>query len=419
MSMNGLREYSPTVSDKESESRSVGANAGVFLRIDAQKVSRLMDIVGELSLSVAETIHSPDLSGLELAEFEKSAHRLKMVVNEVQDAAAELRLVPVGDVFRRMRRMVRELERQTGKKIELLLEGEETEIDKAVVDRLYEPLVHVVRNSADHGLESPEARIAAGKAETGKITLAAAQAGGEIQIIVADDGRGLNRERILERARERGLLRRDEIPDDSVLWKVIFQPGFSTAEAITNLSGRGVGMDVLNSTVKELRGRIAVDSIPGQGTRVTLSIPLTLAFLDSLVMRVGACLYATPVDVVNEVFRPESGQIISVSAGQGAEVVKVRGELVPICRLQCFYGEAVSPLPPLEEQIVVVFNASRGRFGLPVDEIFDQQQVVMKPLPGQLEKIRAAVGSALLGTGEVAIVLDCEQLADSEERHPC
>ncbi len=191
-------------SEKEADGAGQG---GGLLRVSAEKVSRLMDLVGELSLSVSEAVRSPDLAGLDLTEFEKSAHRLTMVVREVQDAASELRLVPIGEVFRRLRRMVRELERQTGKKIDLILEGEETAIDKVVSDRLYEPLVHVIRNSADHGLESPEDRKAAGKPETGQIVLSAAQVGSEIQINVKDDGRGLNRERILARARERGLIR--------------------------------------------------------------------------------------------------------------------------------------------------------------------------------------------------------------------
>ena len=253
-----------------------------------------MDLVGELSLSVSETIRSPDLDGLELTEFEKSAHRLMMVVREVQDAAAELRLVPIGDVFHRMRRTVRELERATGKQIDLVLEGEDTEIDKVVADRLYEPLVHVVRNCADHGLEAAERTRGARQARQGRITLAAAAVGGDIQITIADDGRGLDRDGILARARERGLFGPEEEPDDSALWKVIFQPGFSTAETVTNLSGRGVGMDVLNTAMKELRGRISIDSQRGRGSKVVLAIPLTLAFLDSLVMRVGARLYATP-----------------------------------------------------------------------------------------------------------------------------
>jgi len=319
--------------------------------------------------------------------------------------------VPVGDVFRRIRRTVRELERSTGKEIDLVLEGEDTEIDKVVADRLYEPLVHVVRNCADHGLEALSDREALGKPRRGRITLAASPVGGDIQIAIADDGRGLDRGRILALARQRGLCGLEEEPDDGALWKVIFQPGFSTAETVTNLSGRGVGLDVLNTTMKELRGRISIDSVPGRGVKVVLAIPLTLAFLDSLVMRVGACLYAAPIDVVAEIFQPGSEQIARVSAEGGAEMVRVRDALVPICRLQKYYHEPISEPVSLEKLIVVVFNTGLGRIGVPVDEMFDQQQVVMKPLQGQLEKIRGSFGCALLASGEVAIVLDCERLA--------
>jgi two-component system chemotaxis sensor kinase CheA len=395
----------------EHTDSSAADGQGALLRVSADKVGRLMDLVGELSLSVSETIRSSDLEGLELTEFEKSAHRLMMVVREVQDAAAELRLVPIGDVFRRMRRMVRELERTTGKEIDLVLEGEDTQIDKVVADRLYEPLVHVVRNSADHGLEAPADREALGKPRKGRITLAASPVGGDIQITISDDGRGLDRQRILTRARERGLFGQEDEPDDGALWKVIFQAGFSTAETVTNLSGRGVGLDVLNTAMKELRGRISVESKQGQGAKVLLAIPLTLAFLDSLVMRVGARLYATPIDVVAEIFRPGSEQITHISAEAGVEMVRVRDALIPIYRLQQYYCEPACELTPLEKLIVVVFNTSVGRIGIPVDEMFDQQQVVMKPLLGQLEKIRASFGCALLASGDVAIVLDCERLA--------
>jgi two-component system chemotaxis sensor kinase CheA len=383
-----------------------------LLRVPAEKVSRLMDLVGELSLSVSELIRSPDLEGLDLSEFEKAAHRLKMVVREVQDAAAELRLVPVGDVFRRVRRMARELERDTGKKIAIQLEGEDTAIDKAIVDRLYEPLVHAVRNSADHGIEAPADRHAAGKPETGTITLSAAQVGGDIHITIGDDGQGLNRDRILARARQNGLIGANEDPGDQALWKMIFQPGFSTAAAVTRLSGRGVGMDVLNTVVTELRGRIGVETIAGRGTKIGLSIPLTLAFLESLVMRVGASLYAVPIDVVAEIFRPERDQITAMSAEEGAEVVRVRDEFVPICRLQHFFSENTHDLRRLEELVIVVLNTSSGPIGLPVDEVFDQQQVVMKPLQGQLARIRGSFGCALLANGSVGLLLDCERLAE-------
>jgi two-component system, chemotaxis family, sensor kinase CheA len=394
--------------EKEAEGSGLG---GGLLRVSAEKVSRLMDLVGELSLSVSEVIRSPDLGGTDLTEFEKSAHRLTMVVREVQDAAAELRLVPVAEVFRRLRRMVRELERQTGKKIDLIMEGEETAIDKVVSDRLYEPLVHVVRNSADHGLEGPEEREAAGKPAVGRIYLSAAQVGSEIQITVKDDGRGLNRERILARARERGLVGAGAEPEDAALWHVIMEPGFSTAGEVTALSGRGVGMDVLNSTMKGLRGHIAIDSQQGKGCRVVLSIPVTLAFLDCLVMRLGRRLFATPVDVVADIFQPSADQVIEIPDEDGGEMVRVRESYVPICRLPQFYGEDCAGMTPLDRSIVIVFNTSSGPIGLPVDEMLNQQQVVMKPLTGQLENIRASWGCALLGTGEVALVLDCERLA--------
>lgn len=382
-----------------------------LMRVSSEKISRLMDLVGELSLSVSETVQSPDLSGLVLANFDAAVHRLNMIVREVQDAATELRLVPVDDVFRRLRRMVRELERQTGKSIDMVIEGGDTAIDKLVADKLYDPLLHVVRNSADHGLETPDQRTAVGKPAQGRITLSAAQVGSEVQIVVADDGRGLNREKILQKAREKGFFGPDEEPEPAALWKVIFEPGFSTADTVSNLSGRGVGMDVLNSTMTALRGRIAVDSTPGQGTRVALHIPVSLAFLDCIILRLGIQLFAVPIDVVSEIAKPAQGDMIGISAGDGAEMFRLRGNYIPVCRLDRFYEDhagAMSSDRP--DSVLVVFNTSNGAIAVPVDEILDRQQVVMKPLLGRLAKVRASWGCALLGTGEVALVLDCERL---------
>lgn len=399
-----------TASDSGPLTKSTAASAPQ-LRISADKVNRLMDLVSELSLSVSETIRSPDLQGMDLAQFENSAHRLQLVVREVQTAAAELRLVPVADVFKRMRRLMRELERQTGKEVELQLVGEETEIDKFVVDRLFEPLVHLLRNSVDHGIEAPDVRIAAGKPRCGQIILSAAQVGGDVQITISDDGNGLNRERILKIARQRGFFGEREEPTDEEVWRVIFMPGFSTADTVTNISGRGVGMDVLNHTINELRGRISIRSRAGEGATFTLAIPLSLAFLDCLVMRIGESLYATPIDVVAEILQPSENQTTRISAEHGREVVRVRESIIPIRQLPDLYGMSRSS-DAQESQVIVVFNTSRGRLGLPVDEMFDQQQVVMKPLVGHLQNIRAGIGCALLGTGDVAIVLDCEKLND-------
>lgn len=389
------------------------AQDGGLMRVPSERIGRLMDLVAELSLSIAETVRSPDLAGLELSHFETAVHRLMMIVREVQDAATDMRLVPVDEVFKRLRRMVRELERQTGKKIDLVVTGAETQIDKLVADRLYDPLLHVLRNSADHGLEPPEERIAAGKAETGRIFLSAAQVGSEVRITVADDGRGLNRAKILAKARERGFFGPDEEPEASALWKMIFEPGFSTAESVSNLSGRGVGMDVLNTTMAELRGRILVDSTPGQGTRVALHIPVSLAFLDCIILRLGPQLFAVPIEVVSEIARPGPDDLPKLSASGGRELFLLRGKSVPVCRLDQFFDRIEGSVRPQDAppQVIVVFQTAGGALAVPVDEILDRQQVVMKPLTGQLSRIRASYGCALLGTGEVALVLDCERLA--------
>lgn len=390
------------------------ATDGGFLRVSAGKISKLMDLVGELSLGVSETVGSPDLKGLELPHFETAAHRLGMIVREVQSAATELRLVAVDDVFRRLRRMVRELERQTGKTMELVVEGEDTAIDKLVADRLYDPLLHVLRNAADHGLETPEQRRAAGKPEAGRITLSATQAGRDVRIVVADDGRGLNRAKILARARERGLFGAEEEPEDGVLWRVIFEPGFSTAEQVSNLSGRGVGMDVLNDAMKSLRGRILVESEEGRGASVTLVIPTSLAFLDCIILRLADRLFAVPIDAVSEIVQPASGDLMRISAEGSREMLNLRGMMVPVLRLHQVYGEAS---PPSSEAggVLIVLHAGAGLVGVPVDEVLDRQQVVMKPLSGLLSHVRASFGCALLGTGEVALVLDCDGLVRRED----
>ncbi|MCG7572188.1 chemotaxis protein CheW [Phaeobacter sp. CNT1-3] len=393
------------------------AAGGALLRVSSQKISRLMDLVGELSLSVSETVNSPDLvnSNGDRTDFEAAAHRLSMIVREVQDAATELRLVPVDEVFKRLKRMIRELERQTKKKINLNIVGADTAIDKMVADRLYDPLLHVLRNSADHGLEGVEERLATGKSEKGTITLSAAQVGSEVQIVVGDDGRGLNRKKILEIARKRGFYGPDEEPESSKLWKVIFEPGFSTAEQVSNLSGRGVGMDVLNSTMRDLRGRIAVDSWEGKGTNVSLHIPVSLAFLDCILLRQGTHLFAVPVEDIAEIVNPGVENSMTISAGSKAEMLRLRDTHVPVCRLETYYGDAMPDLKPLTDTVVIVLNAGSRQIAVPVDEVLDRQQVVMKPLSGVLAKVRASWGCALLGTGEVALVLDADRLAAGGE----
>lgn len=393
-----------------------------FLRVKASKVSLLLDLVGELGLSTLAVTHHPALQGLELAGFETAAHQLDLLINEVQRVTADLRLVPVSGLFRPMQRAAHDLARETGKQFELVLEGEEIEIDKVLVDELKDPLTHLVRNAADHGLESPAERTAAGKPADGRLRLTAAQKGKEIHITVADDGRGLNREAILKKAREAGLVGPKEEPPDATVWGFVFQAGFSTARQVSNLSGRGVGMDVVQSAVRSLRGRIALETEPGRGTSVTLVIPLTLAFLQSMVVRSQRRLFAIPTESVQEVFKPELAEVVHVSADQ-SELIRRQAGLVAIRRLQHIFGDGNgdhaqdSPTPgeeaPLSEQVIVVVESSRGRFGLPVDEIVGEQQVVLKPLQGHLRGIRGGAGCALLSSGEIAIALDVENLGQT------
>lgn len=396
--------------NNSSDDQSVRAAAqqDAYLRIRAAKVTQLLDLVGELGLAAVEVTQHPRLAELELEGFELAVHRLELLIRELQDLASSLRMISVGTVFKRMQRLVRDLSHQTGKPLDLIMEGVDTQVDKNLVDQLYDPLMHLIRNAVDHGIESAEERATAGKPQKARIVLAAAQQGREIHITVADDGRGLDREAILEQAREIGLVGADEEPDDSTVWSYIFHSGLSTAREVSSLSGRGVGMDVVNATIRSLRGRIVVESFPGMGTVISLCIPLTLAFLDSMVVRLQDRLYAIPIDVISEVIKPDAEQLTRTSAN-GSELVRMRDELTPVCRLQRFYEEAGDGRP-LSEQILVVVQTTTGMLGIPVDEIVGQQQVTMKPLQGQIQDIRAGAGYALLGSGEVAIALDCERL---------
>lgn len=385
------------------------APSDAFLRIKAAKVTHLLDLVGELGLVAATVTHHPKLEALELDGFDLAVHNLELLIREIQDLTSGLRLVPVGSVFIRTQRQVRDLSHQTGKPINLIMTGEDTELDKVLLDQLSDPLMHLVRNAIDHGLESPAERLALGKPEQGTLTLAATQQGREIQIAVTDDGRGLNRAKILEKARAGGLLDPTEEPDDSAVWRYIFHSGLSTAAEVSNLSGRGVGMDVVQTTIQSLRGRITVDSQPNQGTCITLHIPLTLAFLDSLIVRSQNRLFAVPIDEVAEVAQPTASQVIGISA-DSEQVVRMRNQLIPVCHLPRFYGETDTQRQ-LTEQVLVIVHTGQGLLGLPVDEVVGQQQITMKSLQGQLKNIRGGSGCALLASGDIAIALDCEQLS--------
>ena len=379
-----------------------------FLKVRSQKVDELMDMVAEFGVALAEVFHHPALKEIEVEGLEEKQHQVEVLLRKLQDIAAGLRLVPVSTLFRPMQRLVRDLARSTGKQLALKMEGEETELDKVVIEALHDPLVHMIRNSADHGIEPPEERKAAGKPEKGTITLRAAQRGGEVVIEVEDDGRGLNRQAILQKARERGLLGPDDEPDDRTLYQFIFHPGFSTAKQITSVSGRGVGMDVVNAAVSEVRGRIEIDSKPGQGSKISICIPLTLAFLDSMIVVDKNILYAIPTENVKEVLQPRNGWLVQTSA-DNIEMVHVRDELIPIVRLEEFF-RLEEDERDLHSRLLVIVRGERGGLAIPVDEIIGQQQVTIKPLQGHAKDIKAGAGWALLGSGDTALVLDTRRL---------
>jgi len=385
-----------------------------FVRIPVNKLDLMMDLLGEVILVASMVTHHPDIQDLELEGFENTSHQLDLLLRQLQDAAMSLRLVPISNVFQRMKRLIRDFMQQSNKQINFVISGEETEVDKSVAEMLNDPLVHLIRNAADHGLESTEVRLAAGKSEKGTIHLSAEQAGGELRILVEDDGYGLNREKILAKARERGLCDPDEEPDDRTIWSYIFQPGFSTAKEITNISGRGVGMDVVMNNIKNIRGKVTVDSKPNEGSCVTLHIPLTLAILDGMVIKISDILYVLPIEAVVEILQIQKDQINHSSVDKQF-VIRIREDLVPVIFLNQLYNNEKEPEKQLQNQVMLVIETDGIQLAMPVDELVGQQQVVIKPLVGHLKNIRAVSGCALLGSGNVAMVLDVGQLHQLHE----
>lgn len=380
------------------------------VKVATSKLEYLVDMVGELVIAESLLHHNPDLTGIKTPRVQRDLTHLGRVTAEVQKTAMAMRMVPVGQLFRRMVRLVRDLGRKSGKKAELELFGEDVELDRRLVEELSDPLVHMIRNSMDHGLESPEDRIAVGKPETGKVRLAARHQAGEIHIEISDDGRGLNRERILAKAVERGFVSPGEQLTDSEIYQMIFKPGFSTAEKVTEVSGRGVGMDVVWKHLEHLRGRVEIRSTPGQGSRFLLRLPLTLAIIDGLVVLCGDERFIVPIFSVREMFRPTPDAIFTVQ-GRG-EMVLVREQLLPLVRLKTRLGLHSGVDDPCQGLIIVGESESR-QFCLLVDALAGKQEVVIKSLGPQFAHIRGLAGGAILGDGRVGLILDVSALVGS------
>lgn len=373
------------------------------IRVATSKVDKLIDLVGELVIAqsmAAQTLGSFTMS--KLHALERAFSDIERYTRELQERVMGIRMLPIGTVFSRMPRLIHDLSLSTGKPIELETAGEETELDKSVVESLADPLMHLIRNAVDHGLEPPEEREAAGKCPKGKIRLSAYHQGGNVLVEVADDGRGLDVDKIKAKAIERGLIRfTDELNSQSIQ-SLIFEPGFSTADVVTGISGRGVGMDVVKRNVEALNGSVDLRSERGKGTRIRIKLPLTLAILDGLLMRVRSEVYVLPLLAVTESFRPNPSEL-KVIAGSG-EIVIVRGQPVPVVRL----GEILNAGRPsaCTDGLVVLVENQGARMALFVDELLGQQQVVIKTLETNFRKVEGVIGATILGDGRAALILD-------------
>lgn len=393
--------------DHNSPAAAGGPATTGTVRVDTRKLDGLIDLVGELVVAQSLVVQSPEVRSLGNQHLDRCLGQLRSITSDLQRTAMALRMVPIGGVFRRMGRLVRDLSVELGKDIDLRMEGEETELDRSLVELLADPLVHMIRNSADHGIEPPSLRTAAGKPSTGTITLRAYHQGGFVVIRVEDDGRGLAADRILKKAIERGLVQPGESPGRLEILDLIFAPGFSTAEQVTGLSGRGVGMDVVRRGIESIRGKIEVDSVEGRGTTFTLYVPLTLAIIEGLLVGVGDERYVIPTLSVRESFRPLPGAVFTVH-GRG-ELVEVRGRLTPVLRLGRHLGTPTKTSDPTEGIVVVVESGQDVRCLL-VDELLGKQEVVIKSLGDMFRSQPAFAGAAILGDGRVGLILDVNTL---------
>lgn len=386
------------------------------IRVDLEKIDTLIDLIGEMVIAENMLIHSPDLAGLVLENFSKASQQMSKLVKELQEVAMTIRMIPVAGLFNRMTRLVHDLARKSGKKADLVLVGMETELDKTVIEKITDPLVHLIRNSMDHALETPEERLAAGKKETGIVRLTASHEEGEVWIRIEDDGRGLNREKILKKAMEKGLIQGDgsEMSDKDVA-ALIFLPGFSTADKITDVSGRGVGMDVVKQNLNQIDGKIDIDSKAGVGTKIVLRIPLTMAIIEGMLVRVGTTRYIIPILSIRESFRP-AAKAITVSP-EGQELVRVRDRLFPVLRLHRLHK--IKPASELLNEGILILLENQGRnVCLFVDEILGQQQTVIKGLSeyiGKIGQVRCVSGCTILSDGEVCLILEVRGLTEVVE----
>lgn len=394
------------------QAASIQTSEARAVRVDTEKLDYLADMVGELLIAESMVRHYPEIAGLQNPALVRDLAQLGRITAELQRTAMSMRMVPIHALFQKMSRLVRDVSRKAGKQVELTAWGGETELDRNIVEQLADPLMHMLRNSVDHGVEGPEERVQQGKPAQGHVTLSAGHQAGWILITITDDGKGLDKEKILAKARQQGVVDENAVLSDPDIFNLIFHPGLSTAAKVTDISGRGVGMDVVRKQIQKLRGRIEITSVAGEGTKFQLRVPLTLAIIDGLVVGVGEERFIVPLFSVREMLRPTPEMIFTV---EQREVALVRGSLLPIVRLSQRLGIASRCERP-EDGLLVVAEARGTTFCVMVDELVGKQEVVIKGLGELLKHIPGIAGGAILGNGQVGLILDLDAIHASGER---
>ncbi len=384
-----------------------------FMSVNLNKLDSLMDIVGEIVIAESTVTKNPELTKLQLESFEKTTRQLHKLTDELQDLVMSLRMVPVSGIFRKMERIVRDMSSKINKKAELIIVGEDTELDKNVLDNLADPLMHIIRNSMDHGLEPAEERISKGKNPVGEIRLEARNAGGNVTILASDDGRGLNKEKLIEKGIQKGLIKKPKSEvSDSEAYSLIFSPGFSTKTDVTEFSGRGVGMDVALENIKRMGGSVFVDSKPDEGMRVQIRIPLTLAIIDGMQVSVGDQSYIIPVLAIKQCFKPNKKDLFFDTNGN--ENIYIRGNCYPIVRLYKLF-DIDTAITECENGILILVENESETYCIFVDNLVGEQQAVVKPIPLYISKtlghIKSITGCTILGDGSISLIVDINGLS--------
>ncbi len=402
-----IQSKEPGKAKQLNKNKQPKASKQSFINVNVEKMDQLMDLIGELVIAEAVVLQNPDLKvpGLELQNFQKAAGQLTKISTDLQDVIMSMRMMPLTTTFQKMNRIVFDASRKLGKDIDLEVVGENTEVDKNIIEHISDPLMHLIRNAVDHGIEMPEERQAAGKSKKGKVTLSAKNEGGKVWITVQDDGFGMDRTKILKKARKNGLLagKNPESMTDREVYQFITYPGFSTNETVTEFSGRGVGMDVVVKNIQTIGGTLDIDSVPGNGSTMTMKIPLTLAIIDGIVMETAESFFVVETGIVKQFVSVKEDMMIHEPGGE--EYVMIRGECYPVIRLNRYLSLS-DENTPVEDGMMVLLELEEKMVCLLVDNLIGEQEIVVKPIPKYIKKVRGLSGCTQLGDGSIALILD-------------